>query len=419
MNIFSRPASPETIRKKKFAILLCGVVLYFLTCMAKVLIPGSIYDELLESGMDAEMIAGTGAAFMYAYAASQLLAGIYSKCCGGVRILLAGGTLFAVGCLGFPIAKFYPLMIFFRILTGLGAGTVFLGVIKLIGDLYSRKFAMVLGTIMFFSYFGPAFGTTPMVMLTKAAGWQQAMMLPGVIAMSAAILILLISPGTFKPIIKGETLQPLKKMLKNRSMWLINLTLPTVFGAYYILTSQLGLKSLTDHCQIAPEYAATIIMALTLLVALNNIMGNLLLKLCKNRRKPALVISMFSTLAGCVAGYFVFRSTHSVAAVTAAFILIAVPAGFFPIFSTVAKELNPPEETGLSVALLNFWCFVYIAVFQNISGRILQSATPADAVIYPPEAYTAVFTFLIIASFISLAGCCCCRETASGAKDAG
>jgi MFS family permease len=387
--------------------------------MAKVLIPGSIYDELLKSGMDAKMIAGTGAAFMYAYAASQLLAGVYSNRYGGVRILLSGGMLFAIGSLGFPAVKFYPLMIFFRILTGLGAGTVFLGVIKLIGDLYSEKFAMVLGTIMFFSYFGPAFGTTPMVMLTKAAGWQSAMMLPGAIAMTAAIAILLISPGTFKPIVRGETLQPLKNMLKNRSMWLINLTVPSVFGAYYILTSQLGQKSLIDHCGIAPAYAATIIMGLTLLVALNNVMGNLLLKLCRNRRKPALVISMLSSFAGCAAGYLVFRHTHSVAAVTAAFILIAIPAGFFPIFGTVAKELNPPEETGLSVALLNFWCFVYIAAFQNISGRILQVSTPASAAVYPPEAYTAVFTFLIIASLLSLLGCCFCRETWNAEKNAG
>ncbi len=411
MNIFSHTNSPEIIRKKKFAILLCGVILYFLTCMSKVLIPGSIYNNLLQSGMDEKMIAGTGAAFMYAYAASQLLAGIYSNRYGGVRILLTGGGMFAIGCLGFPVAKFYPLMIFFRILTGFGAGTVFLGGVKLIGDLYSDKFAMVLGTIMFFSYFGPAFGTTPMVLLTSATGWQIAMMIPGAVALFAVLISLLISPGTIKPVKRGETLQPLKKMLKNGHMWLLNLTTSSIFGAYYILTSLLGQKSLTDHCNIAPEYAATIIMCLTLLVALNNILGNVFLKLSGNHRKPVMLFAFLSSAAGSIAGYWAFIHTNSIIAVTAAFVLIAIPAGFFPVFSTVAKELNPPEETGLSVALLNFWCFVYIAAFQNVAGKILQLTAPAASDTYPPEAYGAVFIFLCITGIISMTGCFFCRET--------
>ena len=54
----SSPAVPdEIIRKKKFAILICGVILYFLTCMAKGLVPGIIYNDLLKAGLSSEMIA--------------------------------------------------------------------------------------------------------------------------------------------------------------------------------------------------------------------------------------------------------------------------------------------------------------------------------------------------------------------------
>ena len=48
----------------------CGVVLFFLTSMAKVLIPATIFGELQKLGL--------GALFMYAYAASQLLAGVFA-----------------------------------------------------------------------------------------------------------------------------------------------------------------------------------------------------------------------------------------------------------------------------------------------------------------------------------------------------
>lgn len=401
----------KLIRKKKFAILICGVLLYFLTCMAKVLIPGIIYDDLLNSGLDTRQIAGTGAAFMYAYALSQLLAGIYSNRYGGVRILLIGGILFACGTLGFPWVKFYPLMVICRIMAGLGAGTVFLGVVKLVSDLYSDKFAMVLGTIMFCSYFGPSCGTTPMVKLTEILSWRISMSIPGIAAALGVITIIALMKGTVKSVTSGETLTPLFDMLKNKAMWLHCLSVSIIFGAYYILTSQLGQKSISDHCGLPATTASTVILVLTVLVAANNVAGNFLLKLCGNRRKIATLISFAITLAGTILGYAAFKYTNSVAMITAAYVLIAIPAGFFPIFGMIAKELNPPEQTGLAVALLNFWCFVYIAAFQNISGRILQFFSVTGQNSYPPAAYCGVFIFLTLTNAIGLLVYCFGKET--------
>ncbi|MBE6364349.1 MAG: MFS transporter [Lentisphaerae bacterium] len=394
--IMIHSAPDNIIYRKKFAILLCGVLLYFLSCMAKVLIPGTIYDDLLNAGLNAEMISDTAAAFMYAYAASQLLAGIFSTRYGGVRILLTGGALFAIGTTGFPLTEMFPLMIIFRIAAGFGAGTIFLGVVKLLEDLFPAKFAMALGIVMFCSYFGPAFGTTPMVLLTGAIGWRNSMMAPGIAASLGVILILLLCKSTIKPVAKGNALKPLADMLKNRAMWLVSFSASLIFGAYYILTTQIGQKSLIDHCNLSAGYASMIIMGLTLLVAANNITGNVLFSLLGKRKKVMAFISFLSTAAGAATGFFAFCFTDSTMLVTLSFILIAIPAGFFPFFGAVAKELNPPEDTGLSVALLNFWCFVFIAAFQSIGGKILHHYSTGDVESYPPEAYCGIFIFLTI-----------------------
>ena len=395
----------EIIRKKKFTIMLCGVLLYFLTCMAKLLIPGIIFNDLQKIGLDTRMIAGTGAAFMYAYALSQLLAGVFSNRYGGVRILLIGGTLFAVGTTAFPWTANYPLMIFFRVVTGLGAGTVFLGVVKLVNDLFSAKFALVLGTVMLCSYFGPVCGTTPMVLLVKYTSWQWAMTIPGIIALAGIAVILTQIRGTIRATASGNALKLLLLMLKNVEMWKLCIFSPVIFGIYYIISSQLGQKILTDQCEMTPEGASTIIMTLTVIVALNNVAGNFVLRLCGNRKKLFCIYSFLLTLAGSAIGFFIFRTTASIIATAASFILIAIPAGFFPIFSAAAKELNPPEDTGLAVALLNFWCFIFIAGFQNISGRILQQYAISGSLSYPPAAYSAVFAFMSIASICGLLMC--------------
>ena len=140
--------SPELIRKKKFLILICGVVTFFLTSMAKVLIPSTIFKDLQLLGMDAGRISSLGSAFLYSYAASQLMIGCFSDRYGGVRVLLIGGSLFSAGTILFPLipANYYSLMILARVMTGFGAGTIFLGVAKLLGDLYSEKFGIGTGS---------------------------------------------------------------------------------------------------------------------------------------------------------------------------------------------------------------------------------------------------------------------------------
>jgi predicted MFS family arabinose efflux permease len=287
-------------------------------------------------------------------------------------------------------------MILFRIAAGFGAGTIFLGVVKILEDLFPAKFAMALGIVMFCSYFGPAFGTTPMVLLTSVVGWRNSMMAPGIAASIGVILILVFCKNTIRPVTHGNTFKPLLNMLKNRAMWLVSLSASLIFGAYYILTTQIGQKSISDHCGLAAQYASMIIMGLTLMVAANNVIGNVIFNLLGKRKKVMAVLAFFLSAAGAVTGYFAFALTHSTLLVTLAFVFIAIPAGFFPFFGNVVKELNPPEDTGLSVALLNFWCFVFIAAFQNIGGRILHCYSAETSNSYPPEAYCGIFIFLAV-----------------------
>ena len=63
--------SAELLRRKKMIMLFCGILIFFLTSMAKVLIPATIFQDLLKMNMDVTRISSLGAAFLYSYAASQ------------------------------------------------------------------------------------------------------------------------------------------------------------------------------------------------------------------------------------------------------------------------------------------------------------------------------------------------------------
>ena len=397
--------SEALIRKKKFYILICGVMIFFLTSMAKVLIPNTIFKDLQNLNLGVDRISSLGAAFLYAYAASQLLMGCFSDRYGGVRILLIGGSLFSLGTIIFPLlpANQYYLMILFRLITGFGAGTIFLGVAKLLGDLYSEKFGMALGCVLVVSYLGPTTGTFPMVKLVETVGWRPAMILPGILAAIAMAVIITLMKGTIKPVTTGQSLEPLKVMLRSRKMWVLCFSCATVYGAYYSVIGQIGKKAMTDMFHISSGRAATFLMILTIIVALNNMGGNLLLKLLNGRRKLVLITGVTASLLGTVTAYSGFKFFGGSAAFLISGFLLAFPAGFFPMFSIVAKELNKPEHMGMAVAFLNFMAFVFISLYQNIVGWILKRyPTDAETLAFPVEAYTSVYLFFIIGALVSL-----------------
>ena len=392
------------ILKKKFFILLFGVVIYFFTCMSKALVPGPIFNNMLDLGLKLSEISTIGASFMLTYSASQLLAGIFADRYGGVRILLIGGSLFAVGMICFPCStNFLPLFLS-RAIAGFGAGMVFLGIAKLIADVFPEKISLALGIILFLAFFGPVCGTYPMVKLIELTNWRTGMFIPAAISSAALLGVAVLARGTIKPAVPGNALAPLFEMLKNRQMWLLCASSSISFGCYYVLLNQLGQKSIQDFCHFPPERAALCIMSMTILVAVGNMGVNLLLKLCGNRRRIIIRLSALCTLAGAILGYCSFRWNFDAASLLISFLLIAAPGGFFPLFGTVAKELNPPKSVGLSIAILNFSATAFIALMQYIGGLILKTyETTMTGNRIATAAYYNIFFFLIIAAAIGFA----------------
>ena len=397
--------SEESVRRRKFIIMILGISLSFFTSMNKMLVPGPIYNQLqTELLFDPARIAALGATFMYAYSVSQLLMGIYSARYGGVRILLIGGGMFTLGALGFPLCSDPWLMYLFRALAGFGAGTVFIGLAKIVNDLFPAKFGLVLGIVLLFGYFGPATGTLPMVRLIAAVGWRKALFLPGAVCFCSMLGIVCVMRGTLKKPVPGQTITPFLTMLKNRPMMILCFSSALIFGVYYVLLTQVGQKCIEDFYRWGKYAASLCILFLSVMVAFNNVGVNLVLRLTGGRYKPIYITGTVLLFLGCLTGFAAFFWNLPVAWLLTAYFLIGVPAGFFSFYSQIAKELNPPESTGLAVAVLNFSAFVFIALFGNLSGLVLSfwKAEAQRDGMFPGEAYAWLFAVLAAGALISL-----------------
>lgn len=391
------------VSRKKLIIFYAGVLLMFMTSMNKVLVPNAVFDELQnELGISGKMLAAMGAGFMYTYAVSQLALGLLSSKFGGVRILLFGAAVFALGSVIFPFLSSAELMVATRTLTGLGAGTVFIGLAKLMADLFEKNFSFVLGAVLFFTYFGPVTGNLPMVSLVKATSWRTAMAVPAVISVMILLTMIIFMKGTLKPVVKGDAWSPLFVLCRNRNSWLIFVASSVVFGSYYLISTTAGNKILTDIGKLPPLVASTAVTVFAVIVAVNNIFGNFVLKLMKNRRKVMMFCAGLSHFAGTVICTLAFFLNWHVVFIICGFVLIAIPAGLFSIYCTVIKELHPAEFTGLAIAILNFFAFVAIAGYGNIAGAVFsrfENGAISGAVKYPPEAYGIIFGIFAVLAF--------------------
>ena len=93
----------------------------------------------------------------------------------------------------------------------------------------------------------------------------------------------------------------------------------------------------------------------------------------------------------------------------AALVFFTFPAGFFAIYSTIAKELVQGDCVGVAIAILNFFAFISIALCGQITALILQcweagSPMGDTGILYPEVAYNHIFLFLI---FIAVFGLIC------------
>lgn len=398
------------ITRRQVLIFRFSVLLMFFTSMSKVLVPGAIFDQLQhELGLNAAVLGGLNAWYMIAYATSQVSLGIMADRIGGVRVLLIGGISFCLGMIIFPLCSNIWILRFARVLAGFGAGVVFLGSAKLIADLYPEKFTYILGIALVISYLGPVMGTAPMVWLVGAIGWRKALLAPSCCSVLAMAFIAVFSRGTLTKISSGESImQPLIKIMCRADMIRLCIASSVVFGAYYALLTIMGRKCLEDVAGMPVKWAALIILSLTIIVATLNLLGGPIASAVKKHYGLALAVATLISIIGAGLGWSSLHLNFAGIATAVSYVLICIPAGLFPVYSTMGKDISPKQYVTLAVALVNFWAFVMISLVGYVSGVVMrsyegQAEKVGDVLVYPASAYESVFIVFVLAALVGFA----------------
>lgn len=394
-------------------------IMYFFANLQKVVVPGSVFNELQQIfNCDAGAITGLGAGFMYVYSLNQLTVGVLADRYTGTRVIMFGGALFCIGSLMSAYSGSLGILMFSRILTGFGASVIYLSMLKLIFRITPENFTVALGIIMIVGYSGSIVSGAPFVKLVTSFGYTKCMLTVGAVTVLCYLLFLINALcSKLPPVDKGVKLSfsTYKTVLKQKHNIHLYLTTGIGFAVFYSMQMTIGKKYMEDFTGLTSDMAGLLMSVTMIISSCNAFLLALLSKLAGNRRRPFMYFCGFGTLTGSLmllcAALFDLRSWPLSAA---AWILFSFAGNCATIQVAMQKETNPANRVGTSLSIGNCFAYLIIAIVGTLTGKLLELFPPQivnGIKIYGRNSYLTVFILLTVLGMITAANSLCLKET--------
>lgn len=415
MNYSKNSSIPQSLSREGkssvriYILLFFAVLLYFFANFQRTVIPGAIFSEL-QKDLDtpAANITAMGAFFMYIYAVSQLFSGILVDKFGGYRLMTFGGFLFCAGAILFPLGNSLILLYASRVLTGIGASTIYLSVVKETKRAFPGNFGPAMGFAMLIGYAGSMAANAPFVGLIRytGAGWRNALFFAGLI-LSGIWIIFLVLRFTVKMPAVADTSFSFRSFLPaiKKHNWPLYLLSSISFAIFYCFQTVTGKKFLEDYCHISVLAAGWILTITGALSASASFFTPILSKLSGNKRRPfMLAMGCGSLLATLIPFFALLFHISSPWLFTGALFLLSLTANMTPVFLAILSETNPDRTLGACTSFSNFLAYMLVAILGTFTGILMDLFPPQimDGIrIYGRNSYIAVYFFLTLLASIA------------------
>ena len=373
----------------------------------------SIFDQMGgDFGVKAAGTMSFTATFMLVYSAMQLVTGQLVDRFGGCRVLVFGSLFMTVGAVMFPLSPWLWMVYLARVLTGIGAATIYLCAVKEIDRLFPGSFTKVLGITMLVGYLGTGLAELLKWAVEPLGGWRIAVGCFDAALVVATAVLILMSLGQEKPPVKRGgrlfSLEPYKKAFKNRNLRIMLGASPFMYAPFLMLLNTIVKKMLRDVGHFSDFAAGIVFWALVILIALFQLVPGALEDLMHRRRKTLLMIQISNAWCGVVLtgmGIFFFgggsRSLGAVLMIVG-LCMMAASAGSTPLTTSVFREISDPAAIGVALSLSNFLVYL-LTTIAGLAAGFLMDVVGGDAIrktgdvtVYPARSYLAVMIMLLV-----------------------
>ncbi len=350
------------------AIAIAAYLLSFFHRVAPAAISGDLQATFAIGGAQLGTLAAT---YFYVYTLMQVPTGVLADTLGPRRILFWGGLVAGVGAILFGLAPSFELAFAGRTLVGLGVSVTFIAMLKLIAlGFEERRFATMVGLSMLIGNLGSILAGAPLAWATQAAGWRQVFVIVGVCSIAIAFASRLwVADSPAGKVDRTAWLAGLKTVVKNRATWPGFFANTGLSGAFFAFAGLWAVPYLTQMQGMTRAVASNHVSIYFLGFALGSALWGRISDALGKRKPVALTASGLHVL-----GWLVWISVDSLP-LPATYALCAVmglaSAGFTLSWAS-AKEVNPPQLSGMATSVVNVGVFFGPAILQPMTGWLME-----------------------------------------------
>lgn len=383
-----------------------------------------IVSDLLEAfHTNATALGFMSSMYFYLYAFEQPLVGYLSDRLGPRRVIGYWSMAAAAGCFLFGMAPNIGWASVGRALIGLGVGGVYVPAVKAF-SLWFRKneFATMIGLLMSMGNFGAVIATTPLAWATDSWGWRPTFLMIGGITLGLAFVTLLLTRDYVRPS------EPVKvnpaatsggnpssrakavQMLASGQFWIIAMIFFGIYGTLVTLQGLWATPFLMTVLGIERIFASKLNMLIPVGVIIGApFFGWLTDRFSFNKRNTLIAILTVYTLTWV--GIIFFFSQLGIAGLSLVLLVMGIATGgFISTLWGIVQEVTPLEILGLKSGMLNPAPFFGVAVFQVLTGAILDRAGRVGG-LYPLSGFKNAFLVCLFGIVICLVLSFCLRRS--------
>jgi len=391
-----------------FVIGMVYFFVYFHRVSTSVIVP-----DLLEAFQThAAALGFMSSMYFYIYALEQPLVGYLTDRWGPIRVIGVWTLSAAAGCILFGLATNIFWASVGRALIGFGVGGVYVPAIKAFSQWFRKKeFSLMIGLLMSVGNFGAVIATTPLAWSVDLWGWRITFFVIGGITLIFSFVALVFTRDKIEamstqvsPENSPDHMAPSEntflQILFSGRLWLLATIFFGIYGTAITLQGLWATPFLMSALGISRIYASKLNMLIPIGVIIGSpVIGWLINRIALPKTTALQLIILGYTLMWV--GVAFCSSWLGTLGLSVVLLVMGVAiGGFISTFWGYIRETTPDKTLGLVSGLLNPAPFFGIAVFQVVTGAILNR-TERIGGLYPLSGFTLAFSVCVI----FVAGC--------------
>lgn len=341
--------------------------------------PGLVTQQImLNFNVTAITIGFLASIHFFVYTTLQIPMGILADRYGPNLFLISGAILTGIGTIIYSLSTHIFILFFARILMGVGDATIWVNLVLILGQWFSKQaFTRLIGIAAMMGNLGYLLATVPFALLIDTLGWRPAFLIVGLLLCLCGIFLYTVllrkakQPACKKSDLQHEkTLVLLQRIFSKRQAWALFFCHFGIVGTYVGFISSWGVPFGMHVYGMTRTDASQLIM----ISLIGSLIGAPLASWISNRlqtiKKTYIIVHITLLL-----NWFVFLLYHGnppFHLLNILFFMIGLTYGANALTFATIRQLFPIKEVGIVSGFANTGGFLSAILLPIIFGKVLD-----------------------------------------------